>query len=53
MVDTLQQYGQSFQSKVITSLLTDDKLLDTLYEIITPKFFDSNANKWIVKHILD
>lgn len=53
MVDTLQQYGQSFQSKVITSLLTDDKLLDTLYEIITPKFFDSNANKWIVEHILD
>ena len=52
MVDTLQQYGQSFQSKVISALLTDDKLLGTLYEIITPKFFDSNANKWIVEHIL-
>jgi replicative DNA helicase len=53
MVDTLQQYGQSFQNKVISALLTDVKLLDTLYEIIQPKFFDSDANKWLVENILE
>jgi replicative DNA helicase len=53
MQDTLNRYGQSFQTKVISALLTDVKLIDTLYEIIHTKFFDSEANKWIVEHILD
>jgi replicative DNA helicase len=51
--DTLSRYGQSFQTKVISALLTDVKLIDTLYEIIHTKFFESEANKWIVEHILD
>jgi replicative DNA helicase len=53
MQDTLNRYGQSFQTKVISALLTDVKLIDTLYEIIHTKFFESEANKWIVEHILD
>jgi replicative DNA helicase len=53
MQDTLNRYGQSFQTKVISALLTDVKLIDTLYEIIHTKFFDSEANRWIVEHILD
>lgn len=52
-VDTLQRYGQSFQSKVISALLTDGKFLDTISEITTTKFFESEANKWIVGEILD
>lgn len=52
MQDTLSKYGQSFQTKVISALLTDVKLIDTLYEIIHIKFFESEANKWIVEHIL-
>jgi replicative DNA helicase len=51
--DTLLRYGQSFQTKVIASLLTDVKLVDTLHEIIHIKFFDSEANKWIVEQIID
>jgi replicative DNA helicase len=53
MVDTLQQYGNSFQNKVVVALLTDVKLLDTLYDIIKPKFFDSDSNKWIVDSLLN
>jgi replicative DNA helicase len=53
MQDTLNRYGQSFQTKVISALLTDVKLIDTLYEIIHTKFFESEANKWIVEHILE
>ncbi len=52
-VDTLSKYGQSFQSKVISALLTDGKFLDTISEITTTKFFESEANKWIVGEILD
>ena len=51
-VDTLSKYGQSFQSKVVSSLLVDGKFLDTISEITTQKFFENDANKWIVSEIL-
>jgi len=51
-VDTLSKYGQSFQTKVLSSLIVDVRLLDTLREIIHPKFFESEANKWIVEEIM-
>jgi len=52
-VDTLSKYGQSFQSKVISALLTDGRFLDSISEITTTKFFESEANKWIVGEVLD
>ena len=50
--DTLSKYGQSFQSKVVSALITDNKFLDTISEITTPKFFENDANKWIISEIL-
>ena len=50
--DTLSKYGQSFQSKVVSSLLVDGKFLDTISEITTAKFFENDANKWIISEIL-
>jgi replicative DNA helicase len=52
-IDTLQQFGHSFQTKVIAALLTDSKFLDSLSDIIHIKFFESEANKWIVGEIID
>lgn len=52
-IDTLSKYGQSFQSKVVSALLVDDKLLDTLSEIMKPDFFESEPNQWIVDTIMD
>jgi replicative DNA helicase len=52
-IDNLSKYGQSFQSKVVSALLTDDKFLDQISEIVTPKFFESDANKWIVNEIIN
>jgi len=52
-IDTLSKYGQSFQSKVVSALLTDGKFLDTIGEITTPKFFENDANKWIISEILE
>ena len=51
--DTLSKYGQSFQSKVVSALLTDVKMIDTLHEIIHKKFFESEANKWIIGEVLE
>jgi len=50
--DTLSKYGQSFQTKVISALLSDGKMLDTLGDVIHKKFFESEANKWIVDEIM-
>ena len=51
-IDNLSKYGQSFQSKVVSALLTDNKFLDTISEVTTSKFFENDANKWIVSEIL-
>jgi len=52
-VDTLVKYGQSYQSKVVASLLSDNKFLEQVYEITKPAFFESEANRWIIDEVLD
>ena len=52
-IDNLSKFGNSFQSKVVSALLTDGKFLEKLSEILSPKFFESEANKWIVGEIID
>ena len=52
-IDNLSKFGNSFQSKVVSALLTDGKFLEKLSEILSPKFFESEANKWIVDEIID
>jgi len=50
--DTLSKYGQSFQTKVISALISDERMMDTLSDVIHKKFFESEANKWIVDEIV-
>ena len=50
--DTLSKYGQSFQTKVVAAILSDDRMLDTLGDVIHKKFFESEANKWIVDEVV-
>ena len=52
-IDTLSKYGQSFQSKVVSALVTDNKFLDVISEITNPKFFENDANKWIISEIIE
>lgn len=47
-----QRFGTSFQIKIISSLLSDKIFLQTVYDIIKPEYFDSEANEWIVKQVL-
>ena len=51
MSDTLIQFGTSFQSKIIASLMKDIKFLQTISDILEPPMFDSDSNKWLVKTI--
>jgi len=51
--DTLVKYGQSYQSKVVASLVTDVKFLEQVSEITKAEFFESDANKWIVNSVID
>jgi replicative DNA helicase len=50
---TLSQFGHVFQSKIVSSLLSDKKFLQTISDILEPEYFDSDANKWLAKEIRD
>lgn len=51
-IDTLHKYGHEFQSKLISGLLTDNTFLQQIYDLLDPRFFESDASQWIVKTIL-
>jgi len=51
--DTFTKYGNSFQSKIIASLLTDKAFLQQILEIMDVNYFESDSNKWIVTTIKD
>jgi len=53
MTDRLSSYGYNFQIKVITSLLVDRIFLQQISDILSPKYFESEANQWLVDIILD
>lgn len=44
----LNQYGLSFQIKVISSLLKNKKFLLNIRDVITPDYFDNQAHQWLV-----
>jgi replicative DNA helicase len=53
MTDRLSSYGYNFQVKVITALLTDTAFLHQISDIISPKYFESEANNWLIGIILE
>ncbi len=53
MSETLTQYGTNFQSKMLTSLITDVKYTKTILDILEIGYFDSDSNKFIIKSIKD
>lgn len=51
-LNTLQQYGVSFQIKVLSSLLKHKEFLHGVYDILNPDEFDNPAHKWIIQETL-
>lgn len=47
-VDKLSDMGPTYQSKVISGLLSDKDFLETSYDILYPEYFESEAHQWIV-----
>lgn len=52
MTDRLSSYGYNFQIKVITALLTDKTFLQQISDILSPSYFESEANNWLIEQIL-
>ena len=48
----LNQYGTSFQIKVLSSLLTHKDFLININDMLSDEYFDNQAHKWVVKEIL-
>ena len=49
---TLLKFGNVFQSKIIALLLTKKSFIQTISDILKPKFFDSDSNKWLIGTII-
>ena len=49
--ENFNQFGTKFQAKVISSLLSDNKFIQTISDILEPAYFDSDANKWLTEKI--
>jgi replicative DNA helicase len=49
---SLENYGISFQTKVISALLTDKPFLQNVNDILTEEYFSNSAHKWIVNEVL-
>lgn len=50
--DTLQKFGQAFQTKCIVALLTDKEFIEQVYDILNPNYFESESNRWTIEKIL-
>ena len=51
-LNTLQQYGSSFQIKVLSSLLKHKEFLNNIHDILNPDEFDSPSSQWIIKETI-
>lgn len=53
MTDKISDWGYNFQIKLIASLFTDRLFLQQISDILDPKFFESEANQFLIRTILD
>jgi len=51
-LSSIESYGISFQTKVVSALLTDKPFLQNVNDIITEEYFSNSAQKWIIDQIL-
>ena len=53
MTNKLSDWGYNFQIKIIALLFTDKHFLQQISDILAPRFFESEANQFIVKSVKD
>lgn len=52
-VDTIEDFGPTFQSKVLASLVKDNQFLGQSFDVLNPNFFESDSSRWICNKIID
>src|SRR6266704_1051178 len=52
-INNLKKFGNEFQSKCVAGLLADQGFVERIFDIITPDFFESDANKWVVEQTME
>jgi replicative DNA helicase len=50
-LQSLENYGIGFQTKVISALLTDKPFLQNVNDILTDEHFGNGAHKWIINQV--
>ena len=51
-LQSLEQYGISFQVKVISALLNNKEFLVTISDLLNPDDFNNSAHRWIVQEVI-
>jgi replicative DNA helicase len=51
-LQSLEQYGISFQVKVISALLNNKEFLVTISDLLNPDDFSNSAHRWIVQEVI-
>jgi replicative DNA helicase len=51
-LSSIEEYGPSFQIKVISSLLTHKEFLQNINDVLSPEHFSNPAHKFIIDEIL-
>ena len=49
IIDNLKKFGNEFQIKCISGLVSDRPFIERLADLVEPDFFETDAHKWIVK----
>jgi RecA/RadA recombinase len=52
-VNTLKKFGNVFQTKCISILMSDKQFLERIVDILSPDHFESDSYKWIIKLIAE
>lgn len=48
MVDTLNEFGYEFQTKILSSLITDQEFTSQIYDKLKPDYFENKSLSWLV-----
>jgi len=51
-LSSIDEYGPSFQMKVISSLLTHKEFLQNINDVLSDEYFNNPAHKWIINEII-
>lgn len=49
MVNTLNEFGYEFQTKILSALITDQEFTSQIYDKLKPEYFENKSLEWLVE----